>query len=116
MQAESALQNQIRLAISKEFGPRVTLFRNAVGKHQTDTGAWVAYGLAPGSPDLVGWATVDGVARFVAIEVKVPGQKPRADQAHFLATVQAAGGIAGCACSVEEALAILHGSMPSLAP
>ncbi len=117
MQAETALTAAIRLAISRSFGAQVVLFRNQVGKYQTADGNWIAYGVGGGgAADLIGWATVDGIARFVAIEVKVPGQKPRADQAHFLATVTAAGGIAGCACSVDEALAILHGSMPSLAP
>jgi hypothetical protein len=110
MQQETALQNAIRLAISRTFGAQVTLFRNQVGAHQTADGAWIRYGVGgPGGSDLLGWATIDGVARFLAIEIKVPGQKPRKDQAHFLATVQAAGGIAGCVCSVDEALAILHG-------
>jgi hypothetical protein len=117
MQAETALQNAIRLAISRTFGAQVVLFRNQTGRYQTDAGAWVTYGVGgPGAADLLGWATVDGRALFVAIEVKVPGQKPRASQAHWLSVVQAAGGIAGCATSVDEALAILHGSMPSLAP
>lgn len=117
MQAETALQNAIRLAVSKAFGAQVVLFRNQAGRYQTDAGAWITYGVGgPGASDLLGWAVVDGRAVFVAIEVKVPGQKPRADQAHFLQVVADAGGIAGCACSVDEALAILHGSMPSLAP
>jgi hypothetical protein len=117
MQAETALQNAIRLAISRTFGAQVVLFRNQVGKYQTADGNWIAYGVGGGgAADLIGWATVDGRAVFVAIEIKVPGQRPRKDQAHFLATVQAAGGIAGCACSVEEALAILYGSLPSPAP
>ena len=115
MQAETALQNEIRLAISKAFSSQVVLFRNQTGRYQTDAGAWVTYGVGgPGASDLLGWATVDGIARFVAIEIKVPGQKPRKDQAHFLQVVQAAGGIAGCATSVDEALAILHGFIPPI--
>lgn len=68
----------------------------------------VKFGLAPGSPDLVGWATVDGKAIFVGIEIKLPGEKPRADQQHFIDMIRAAGGIAGVATSVEEALALLR--------
>ena len=112
MQAETALQNAIRLAISRTFGARVVLFRNQVGKYEGPNGQWITYGVGgPGASDLLGWATVDGVARFVAIEVKVPGQKPRKDQTHFLQAVQAAGGIAACVTSVDEALAILHSAL-----
>jgi hypothetical protein len=41
VQAETALQNAIRLAISREFGAQVVLFRNQTGRYQTDAGAWV---------------------------------------------------------------------------
>jgi hypothetical protein len=108
MQAETRLQSEIRIAVSKAFGAQVTLFRNQTGAHQTADGAWIRYGVGgPGGADLLGWATVDGVARFVAIEVKSPGGRLRKDQRHFLDTVTAAGGLAGVAHSVDEALAIL---------
>jgi hypothetical protein len=112
LQGETSIQNQIRIAIPREFKGSVVMFRNQVGRHETANG-WISYGLGPGSSDLVGWATIDGIARFVAIEVKPPGGRLRKDQAHFLATVAAAGGIAGVARSVDEALAILHSAIPT---
>jgi hypothetical protein len=67
----------------------------------------VKFGLAPGSPDLVGWAIIDDRAIFVGLEVKLPGEKPRPDQRHFLETIRSAGGIAGVVTSVDEALTLL---------
>ena len=40
--------------------------------------------------------------RFLAIEVKRPGQKPTPDQQAFLAAVKANGGVAFIATSVED--------------
>lgn len=76
----------------------------------------VTFGLSPGSPDLVGWKTVEvtadmigqRLAVFVGIEVKMPGEKPRADQAHWLAQLEQAGGVAGVATSTDEAVDILR--------
>lgn len=68
----------------------------------------VHFGLCPGSADLVGIACQDGIGRFVAIEVKLPGEKPRADQVRFLEHVRKMGGIAGVATSVEEAIALVQ--------
>ena len=62
----------------------------------------------PGCSDILGWKTEDGVARFVAIEVKrTKHDKPTEEQAAFLRAVEAAGGIAGVARSAADALAIL---------
>ena len=51
------------------------------------------------------------VAVFTSIEVKTPTGRIRPEQQHWLETVQAAGGIAGVARSVEDALRIVtaHG-------
>jgi len=53
--------------------------------------------------------TLDGppIGRFVAIEVKVPGEHPTEIQQKFLDKVANAGGISGCAHSVIEAFDIL---------
>lgn len=51
-----------------------------------------------GTPDLL--ACVGGV--FVAIEVKRPGEKPTELQQYRLERIEAAGGIAFCAHSVDE--------------
>ena len=81
----------------------MTLWRNSVGTFKTQDGKWVQAGLPPGSADLIGICN----GRFVAIEVKLPGQKPRPDQVQFLEHVKKMGGIAGVATSPEEAIAIL---------
>lgn len=107
MQAETALQNRIRLAVAERF-PDARLFRNHNGRlRDPKTGQWVQFGLGPGSPDLVGWRVVNGVAVFVGIEVKLPGERPRADQRVWLEQIAAAGGLAGCACDIAGACAIL---------
>ena len=47
------------------------------------------------------------VAVFLSIEVKTPTGRIRPEQQQWLETVQAAGGIAGVARSVEDAKALL---------
>ena len=72
------------------------------------------YGLCKGSSDLIGWRSLtitpdmvgQTVAVFAAIEVKDRGA-PTPEQLHFIAQVQAAGGLAGVARTVAEAEAIL---------
>jgi len=61
-----------------------------------------------GESDIFGHRIEDGKAIY--IEVKLPGEHPRQDQAKFLSAMRAAGAIAGCAHSVEEALAIVQTS------
>jgi hypothetical protein len=68
----------------------------------------IKFGLCPGSADLIGITSADGTGRFVALEVKLPGEKPRADQAKFLEHVRSMGGIAGVVTSVEDALKLLQ--------
>ena len=77
------------------------------------------FGLCKGSADLIGWKQVtvtpemvgQQVAVFTSIEVKTPTGRIRPEQQQWLDTVQAAGGIAGVARSVEDALRIMtaHG-------
>lgn len=73
------------------------------------------FGLARGSADLIGYRTItitpemlgQQVAVFTSIEVKTPTGRIRPEQQQWLETVQAAGGIAGVARSVEDAKALL---------
>lgn len=72
-------------------------------------------GLIVGGSDLIGWTTIEiteadigrRVALFTAIEVKDGDHPPTAEQANFIRQVQAAGGIAGVARSVDDALALV---------
>ena len=56
-----------------------------------------------GTPDIF----VCHGGRFLAMEVKKPGQYPTAIQRHRIAQIQAAGGVATVVRSVEDALASL---------
>ena len=99
----------------------VRLWRNNVGVAMYPDGSRVVYGLCPGSSDLIGYRTVEvtpamvgqRVAVFVAVEVKAPGGRLTAEQAHFLATVTAAGGIGVEARSAEQAAALVLGDLPA---
>jgi len=112
--AETTLQQQIRLALGTL--PYVRAFRNQVGSlPDPRTGRLVTFGLARGSADLVGWRTVTvtpdmvgtTVAVFLSIEVKTATGRLRPEQQQWLDAVQAAGGIAGIARSVPDALQLV---------
>jgi hypothetical protein len=85
---ETNIIQEIRLEASR-LG--LTLWRNNTGKFQDKNGRWVTYGLCLGSADLIGIYN----SRFVAIEVKQPGKKPKPEQELFLNIVKKNGGIAG---------------------
>ena len=123
--AETNLQQQIRLALGTH--PQTRLFRNQVGSlPDPRTGRLVTFGLARGSADLIGWRTVTitpdmvghRLAVFTSIEVKTPTGRVRPDQAAWLGAVQAAGGIAGIARSVPDALQLVAdpSDLANLAP
>lgn len=104
MNAESAIQDAIRLALGTE--PGLVLWRNNVGtaEHWTERGTQrVRYGLAPGSADLVG---ICG-GRFIALEVKTPAGRVAPEQVQWLALVRRQGGFAAVVRSVEEARAAI---------
>ncbi len=84
------------------------IFRNSVGTFKTADGAFVTAGLPPGSADLIGIQCRAGKGIFVALEVKLAGEKPRPDQLAFLNRIRDLGGISGVVTSVDEALDILR--------
>ena len=86
MTSESAIQRRIILAL-REAGTYVVKVQVADA----------------GTPDLL----VCHGGRFIAMEVKKPGQYPTAIQRHRIAQIQAAGGVATVVRSVEDALASL---------
>jgi len=114
--AETDLQQRIRLALGTRSDLRI--FRNQVGQlPDPRTGRPVQFGLARGSADLIGWRTVvitpemvgQRVAVFTSIEVKTPTGRLTPQQRHWLSAVMTAGGIAGVARSVTDALQIVTG-------
>ena len=112
---EADISDEIRARLAKI--PEVTLWRNNVGALQDKNGTWLRYGLAPGSADLIGVLAVKlampwgppgmdrtvTVGRFLAIEVKKPGEKPTEDQRGWLEVVRKAGGLVGVCTSADEA-------------
>ena len=91
------------------------MFRNNTGTLKDQNGRPVQFGLCKGSADLIGWKRVtitpemvgQQVAVFTSIEVKTPTGRIRPEQQQWLEAVQAAGGIAGVARSVEDAQRIM---------
>ena len=99
---ETALQNQIIVALCQNG----CVARNhTVGQFYTKYGAIVNVG-QQGESDIFGHRISDGKALY--IEVKLPGEEPRQDQQQFIDAMRAAGAIAGCAHSIEEALKIVR--------
>jgi len=111
---ERRIQSDIQLAASAGGGP-ARLWRNNVGALRDARGQLVRYGLCPGSSDLIGLRTIvitpdmvgQRVAVFSAIEVKDRG-RPTEQQQAFITMVQQAGGLAGVARSIPDALSILR--------
>jgi len=74
-------------------------------------------GLCEGSPDLIGWRSVEitpdmvgqRVAVFAGLEVKTDTGRASPEQTRFIAAVRDAGGIAGIVRSPESAAALLAG-------
>jgi hypothetical protein len=116
MASEQTIQQHIRIACSTG---QTRLFRNNTGTLRDQHGRPVSFGLCKGSADLIGYRTItitpdmvgQQVAVFLSIEVKTPTGRIRPEQQAWLDTIQAAGGIAGVARSVEDALRIMtaHG-------
>jgi hypothetical protein len=110
--SEQRIQQEIRLAISHGD---TKVFRNNTGTLKDANGRPVQFGLCKGSADLIGWRTVTvtpemvgtQVAVFLSIEVKTPTGRLRPEQRQWLDAVQAAGGVAGVARSVDDARALL---------
>lgn len=105
MQKETELQNRIIVALCQNG---CVAWNHTVGQFFTKYGSTVNIG-HHGEADIRGHRRSDGRAFY--IEVKLPGEKPREDQAKFLAAMRNSGAIAGCAHSVEEALKIVQGAM-----
>lgn len=106
MKSEANIQNEILIALS-EAG--CVVWRQNTGAYKDPkTGRLIRYGLCVGSSDIIG-ISPDG--RFLAVEVKKLGGSVRKGQPEFIRAVRKAGGLAGIARSVDDALAILSGEI-----
>lgn len=104
-QSETELKRQIKEAL--EATGRVKLIRVQASGYRGR-----AKGAPPGTPDLVGY-TIPG-ARFVALEVKLPGtpadvmRRTTDAQAEWLADARQAGALAYVITSVQAGLEVLR--------
>ncbi len=65
-------------------------------------------GLCVGSSDLIGYRRVNGLAQFVALEVKSERGRPTPEQTRFLDHISSAGGCAAVIRSIEDAHTVLR--------
>jgi hypothetical protein len=99
MNAETIIQNQIRIALSK-YG---ICFRLNAGHFKTIDGRMIKAGLA-GLPDLL-WIGPDG--RTAWLEVKTGAGKVREHQQRFIDRLTEMGQVAGIVRSVDDALRMI---------
>lgn len=108
---ETQLMHQILWACTRD--PSVRLWRNHVAVAVPIRGESTPQRFGqPGSPDLMGSVTVDGVAIALGIEVKTPTGRVSDLQRAWLAAHRALGWRCGVARSVDDALAIVRGVDP----
>lgn len=116
MNPETKLMNLILIALS-EAGCTVWRVETAgawVGRQIHKDGSTVTLanarmfttGLCVGGADIIGIHQATG--RFIAVEVKTPKGRVSPEQQTFINAVRAAGGIAGIARSVEDALELIR--------
>lgn len=103
MTAEHKIQNDIRVALSREH---CTVFRVNVGNVKTADGRFFSAGVPSGHPDLYGFRWSDKQVFY--IEVKNERGKPRADQIRFHQQLMRDGVIHGIARSTDDALKIIN--------
>ena len=88
-----------RQAIAHTLRPGDVVVRNGRPLHA---------GLCVGSSDLIGYRRVNGLAQFVALEVKSERGRPTPEQTRFLDHISSAGGCAAVIRSVEDAHSVLR--------
>jgi hypothetical protein len=102
MKKESNIMKSIMIALSDNG---CVVFRNNIGSYKTEDGRFIRFGVGGnGGSDLIGW-TREG--KFLAVETKSPTGKATAEQINFIEKVNASGGVAGIARSVEDALRLI---------
>jgi hypothetical protein len=97
-QATKVTQGNLN-AIAHSIRPGDVVIRNGRPLHA---------GLCVGSSDLIGYRQVDGVAQFVALEVKTPTGRVTTEQTRFLDHIKTAGGCAAVVRSVADADSVLR--------
>lgn len=99
--SEANVLNDIMVALSQAG---CIVWRNNTGQLPDATGRPIKFGLCIGSSDIIG-ICADG--RFLAVECKSKTGRATEAQERFIAAVRKAGGRAGVARNVDDALRIL---------
>ena len=86
-------------AIAHSIRPGDVIIRNGRPLHA---------GLCVGSSDLIGYRRINGVAQFVALEVKTATGRATPEQTRFLDHINTAGGCGAVVRSVADADAVLR--------
>lgn len=102
MTAEHKIQNDIRVALSRQH---CTVFRVNVGNVKTADGRFFSAGVPSGHPDLYGFRWSDG--KIFYLEIKNEKGRPRKDQIIFHQMLTRHHIIHGIARSVDDALKII---------
>ena len=104
VKSEANIQALILMALSQAG---CLVWRQDTGAYKDPkSGRLIRYGLCKGSSDVIGICP-DG--KFLAVEVKTKTGRVRPEQETFIAAVKRAGGRAGVARSVSDALKIANG-------
>ena len=104
VKSEANIQALILMALSQAG---CLVWRQDTGAYEDPkSGRLIRYGLCKGSSDVIGICP-DG--KFLAVEVKTKTGRVRPEQETFIAAVKRAGGRAGVARSVSDALKIANG-------
>lgn len=105
VKSEANIQALILMALSQAG---CLVWRQDTGAYKDPkSGRLIRYGLCKGSSDVIGICP-DG--KFLAVEVKTKTGRVRPEQEAFIAAVKRAGGRAGVARSVGDALRIANGA------
>lgn len=86
--------------------PETKLSHKVLSQLKAEGGRWVKNHGGPFTESGVSDITGCWNGRYVAIELKIPGEVPSELQKAFLDDIYYSGGLAGVACSVQEALDI----------
>lgn len=114
LKSEANIQNEILISLSSAG---CLVWRQDTGAYKDPkSGRLIRYGLCKGSSDVIGAIPVEitqdmvgkKVAIFGAWEVKTATGRVRPEQETFIAAVKRAGGRAGVARSVSDALKIAN--------
>jgi len=116
MNPETKIMNTILMALSKAG---CLVFRNETagawvgkmlhreaGQVTLTNASMVKFGLMVGSADIIG---ISPTGKFLAVEIKTSKGRATKEQLRFIEAVNNAGGIAGIARSVDDALLLIGG-------